>query len=212
MLSFWYKGRLWTEEDLKQLTGIKALNLMFDDDPGFRIQAFFGKPPYVYDDFNIKVTSKYFTHFYMRISLFSMRIENLLIVSSGAKQYIMEYCIKEQVESAIKLNFSTIELIAERSDKPVRTIYDSAKIDFMNGYKVWGRYGFVMYLSSRKQRFQNLMHDKDCSDINAIHEIYGKSTQAKRAKAVWNIDGFSWEGRFDLKKESDSYRILYKTI
>jgi|GEM_PF-3737292 len=128
--------------------------------------------------------------------------ENGVPVSRGAAFR----CFAVQVKFAAKHNYKYIELDALRVDN------NNFKFDGKNytliGYKEFGRYGFTMPRKNEREFFRNIIKNNTNHSIKYISELYSGDLQKEECKSVWALFGDSWNGKFDLYKNSFSRNYL----
>jgi len=196
----YYKEINIDDEYLLNLTGIRALHPADGTDSTFEYKV-------IPDEFTnqvvvVSMRSKYFSIFNVLIDMKYRKLTNQQIISTGLEKRVSERCLKVQVAFAAKESFSHISISAARADL-ITTPFGIPLI----GYKVFGKYGYVMISRYDAEQFIVLMQENGIV-IYTINEIYRETTIAMRAREIWNLRGDTWLGRFTLAEPSDSRRIL----
>ncbi|MCE7056887.1 hypothetical protein LZF95_19565 [Algoriphagus sp. AGSA1] len=189
-----------------ELTGIKALHPKEDFRHNIKSNH---NSEGVMTSCVIWIFSKFFTLYKIRISFSQKTIENLIIVSSGIQKGVAKPCLEYQVKKAYEFKFKYIELLADRCDHP--SYYeDDIRVESLIGYKIWGKYGFIMTEILAQKKFENLMRTQNLS-FRMIGEIYEDTIDGENARNKWNDKGFPWFGIFSLDKDSSSFNTLFRS-
>lgn len=79
----------------------------------------------------------------------------------------------------------------------------SAKGDF-NGYYTWARLGVIPYKNEKLDKAVSDYNTKNNTSFKNLNEL----VKDKAGADYWKQNGFSWEGSFDLNKDSESRKIF----
>ena len=193
----------YADEYLLELSGIRALHPKkenCDDDFTYVVsqisEADHSCPTIVIQN------SPHFHIYSIEVNIKYRFITNGHIVSTGKTPRAFLKCFRKQVEAAMANNYLHIEIYALRRANP--TIWANLEIPVI-GYKVFGRYGFMMYNHHQTDEFLTMMRSIN-SKCRYIHEIY--ETPNVNSKNLWYDNGFPWFGKFRLAPQTQSYKTL----
>ena len=147
----------------------------------------------------------------VKIDMAERKITNELIVGrQSTEDLIVEpgavlKCLSSQVDYAVKYGIRKIELDAYRSKTPLKL---NGKDFPWTGYKVWGKYGYQMYIYNQRKNFREKMFKNTNLQFAFIHELYTGTSEANTGRDSWNTYGEQWFGRFSLDRSSTSQIIL----
>lgn len=124
-------------------------------------------------------------------------IDYFILNNIGKGNNLGFYRLREQIEVARRMNFKRLSLWAYG---------DFSKYPKWDGYIIWGKYGFAMYLNNEKFRFAELMNNErltHCTSLNVL-------VNSKEGTALWKYIGFDWKGVFSLELTSSNIKIFEK--
>lgn len=123
------------------------------------------------------------------------KINNIAMIFDTKGKGLGTNVILNQIIEATALSFQSIELTAAGGiDYPVDSGWD--------GYRVWAKYGFMM-THEYQEKYTDWARRRRLKEKN-LNELYLKGTNYH----LWENEGFSWDGVFDLGKSSASMRYL----
>lgn len=188
---------------LLDLSGIRAIH---PDENSFTHEFFFERDSEgIIETVGISIFSKYFIRYEVKIFVKDKIIENSYIVSSMLEKGVAKKCLDYQVNKAIESGYKYIELIADRCDHEYYE--EDQKIPPLIGYKIWGKYGFLMVDAKERIDFVKIMLNHNFNYL-LICDIYEQTQEGKNAREKWADKGRMWKGRFTLEIDCLSYKIL----
>jgi len=190
-------------ENLLDLSGIRVLHPKGDNTLGYEIVPKKNSDEII--GFSIFISSPYFVIYQIKIDIINKIIKNDFIVSSRLKSGVAKECLKHQVTIANIAGYKYITLLAAL--EPARTV-GSLKIEPLVGYKIWGKYGFIMSNSTQAMDFKLMMQKIDPKFV-IICDIYDGTPKGKEAVELWDKGGFPWLGQFDTSENSKSFQVLH---
>ncbi|MGY4536272.1 hypothetical protein ACVW0P_000679 [Mucilaginibacter sp. UYNi724] len=207
-----------TEDNILELTGILGLHNTNEKHKGFTYQLYTPEGKKVtstdfsrYKKFVVDIQSPYVIKMYRLIDFEKKTINNLKLISSKIEHEIGKKSVKSQVNFGIQYGFTTIDLIAARSYEKI----DLGNFKFLyDGYKKWGKIGFLMWDINEQFLFSTLMRNAEL-DFKDLTSLYTKARSGEelirkfRGQDIWNSDGFTWKGRFHINNKSTCFSILH---
>jgi hypothetical protein len=177
-------------EDVIKLTGLTGIHPVFEKDDNINIEIF----PYG-DCVKIDVTSTTLNFLQVVIYFTAKHIDNKYIRKNRLNTAnVAVNWVNAQTSQASERGYSF--LIAEAFKD------DTGTADIFCGYIIWGKMGYIIVGSSVKE-FENLMREHNLRHTN-LHNLLSSNGGLE----FWTKKGFSWEAKFDLKEDSESFRIL----
>lgn len=195
--------------ELLQLTGILALypEPVVESDFNKFVLSF----PYPHDEqiIQFEIRCKEFREYIILIDTGAKTIKNELIIGHEKYRGACLKCLNSQVRFATEAGYLLLTLDAWYQQEPYLYEVPGKKGEEIpwTGYRVWGKYGFIMDEYDRNQIFVKAMKENGHNE-DYIHELYLETQNSDLARNRWDTLCLSWEGVFDLSDGSLSRQIL----
>jgi len=201
-----YKRLLPEEKELLALSGIRALHPAQELNASLIFE--WGGVPEKPKEIFVKIRSRRIELYYLLINKEDKFITNFFFETTWGDYDCYERIFKEQLKNATKFQYKFIYTYSRRFDDSF--IFMDEIFPYSKGYKIFGEFGYLMANPSDEMGFAILMKNNGIKNIRMIHQIYILSIQARKGKVLWDNEGKSWVGRFNLEEKSLSRRILDK--
>ncbi|KQB99206.1 hypothetical protein [Pedobacter sp. Hv1] len=197
------------EASLLPLTGI--LGLYENPQIGTDITKLELRFPYPKDEtiVQFEIRCKELREYVVVIDTNSKTIKNELVIGHDYYKGACLDCLTSQVGYAKERGYNLVWLDAWFQKEPYLYEVAGKNIEEIpwTGYKVWGKYGFIMDEDERINLFVKAMKEQGHGE-DYIHEIYMETEQSNMGKKTWSNLCLPWEGLFDLTESSLSHQIL----
>lgn len=178
-------------EDVIKLTGLTGIHPVFEKNDNIDIQIF----PYG-DCVKINVTSRILDFLQVVIYFTVKHIDNKYIRKNRIDTTnVAVNWVNAQTSQAFDRGYSFLMAEAFKDD--------TGTSDTFCGYIVWGKMGYIIVGPKSVKEFENLMRDQNLLHAN-LHSLISTAD----GLALWTEKGFTWDAKFDLEENSESFRIL----